>query len=244
MFRSTATWWVYTHNVPWWLLSRAGTALAVVFAVESHMDMIAHEMALIPTPCGSATCSRMAGATGDGMGTSGARPLCAPPSQPPTGGAVWARVLAGPIAGAASPGTERTVTVKMDEHARPLPYTLVPETGTGAHTVGGRRSTRGSGRGRDRGPEGYGRRSYGCRRAAQQRRRDPCRAGRRPGVRQQLTFLAAECYGWPKSGSSSPAGGRVFVEGDPDQGVPIQEVRASRPPVFPISFAMTTEARA
>ena len=29
-----------------------------------------------------------------------------------------------------------SVTVSMDEHARVTFYTLVPETGTGAHTVG------------------------------------------------------------------------------------------------------------
>ena len=37
------------------------------------------------------------------------------------------------------------------------------------------------------------------------------------GVRQQLTFLAAEFYGWPEERIVFRRG-RVFVEGDPDQG--------------------------
>ena len=68
--------------------------------------------------------------------------------------------------------------------------------------------------------------------------------GAAQGVRQQLTFLAAECYGWPEERIVFRRG-RVFVEGDPDQGVPIQEVasRAVAASGAPISFAMTTEAK-
>jgi CO/xanthine dehydrogenase Mo-binding subunit len=69
--------------------------------------------------------------------------------------------------------------------------------------------------------------------------------GAAQGVRQHLTFLAAECYGWPAERIVF-RGGRVFVEGDPDQGVPIQEVasRAVAAAGAPISCAMTTAAKA
>ena len=49
------------------------------------------------------------------------------------------------------------------------------------------------------------------------------------------TFLAAEFYGWPEERIVFRRG-RVFVEGDPDQGVPIQEVASERsPPLVPPS---------
>ena len=79
--------------------------------MESHTDMIAHEMGIDPYAL------RLRNVLQDGQvcATGGrykhvrGEPR-APPSQPPTGGAeVWPVCWAGPIAGAASPGTERVL---------------------------------------------------------------------------------------------------------------------------------------
>ena len=135
----------------------------------------------------------------------------------------------------------------MDENAHVTYYTLVPETGTGIHTVGrqvvaedlgvpiqdvsavqmntdGAQDDSGSGSGS----------SVGGTHAA---------LGAAQGVRRELTLMAAEFYGWPEERIVFQ-GGRVFVEGDPQQGVPLQELAAKVVAATgkPIDFAMTTQA--
>ena len=237
---------VYTHNVPCGSYRAPGQP-QVVFAVESHTDMIAHEMGIDPYAL------RLRNVLQDGQ-------VCA------TGGrykhvrgghlraavaaANWGRRSLAQLGRGLSLGQRPqgqsvySVTVSMDEHARVTFYTLVPETGTGAHTVGRSGAPGDPGRGRDRGPEGYGRRSYGCRRGQrQQRRRDPCRAGRRPGRASTTHLPGRRVLRLAGRADRLPQGSRVR-RGDPDQGVPIQEAsRAVAAAGAPISFAMTTEAK-
>ena len=243
---------VYTNNVPCGSYRAPGQP-QVVFAVESHTDMIAHEMGIDPYAL------RLRNVLQDGQ-------VCA------TGGrykhvrgeatlraaveaANWGAPKSGPYVGRGISLGQRpqgqsvySVTVSMDEHARATFYTLVPETGTGAHTVGRQVVAEDLGipvedvtavqMDTDGGPTDAGAgsgSSVGGTHAA---------LGAAQGVRQQLTFLAAEFYGWPEERIVFRRG-RVFVEGDPDQGVPIQEVasRAVAASGAPISFAMTTEAK-
>ena len=243
---------VYTNNVPCGSYRAPGQP-QVVFAVESHTDMIAHEMGIDPYAL------RLRNVLQDGQ-------VCA------TGGrykhvrgeatlraaveaANWGAPKSGPYVGRGISLGQRpqgqsvySVTVSMDAHARATFYTLVPETGTGAHTVGRQVVAEDLGipvedvtavqMDTDGGPTDAGAgsgSSVGGTHAA---------LGAAQGVRQQLTFLAAEFYGWPEERIVFRRG-RVFVEGDPDQGVPIQEVasRAVAASGAPISCAMTTEAK-
>ena len=152
---------VYTNNVPCGSYRAPGQP-QVVFAVESHTDMIAHEMGIDPYAL------RLRNVLQDGQ-------VCA------TGGrykhvrgeatlraaveaANWGAPKSGPYVGRGISLGQRpqgqsvySVTVSMDEHARVTFYTLVPETGTGAHTVGRQvvAEDLGIGRGRDSGPDGY-----------------------------------------------------------------------------------------
>ena len=170
--------------------------------------------------------------------------------KPPTGvRRSLARMLGGASRWGSVPGQSvYSVTVSMDAQARATFYTLVPETGTGAHTVGRQVVAEDLGipvedvtavqMDTDGGPTDAGAgsgSSVGGTHAA---------LGAAQGVRQHLTFLAAELYGWPAERIVFRRG-RVFVEGDPDQGVPIQEVasRAVAASGGPISCAMTTEAK-
>jgi CO/xanthine dehydrogenase Mo-binding subunit len=244
---------VYTHNVPCGSYRAPGQP-QVVFAVESHTDMIAHAMGMDPYAL------RLRNVLQDGQ-------VCA------TGGrythvrgeatlraaveaANWGAPKPGPYVGRGLSLGQRpqgqsvySVTVSMDAQARATFYTLVPETGTGAHTVGRQVVAEDLGipvedvtavqLDTDGGPTDAGAgsgSSVGGTHAA---------LGAAQGVRQHLTFLAAECYGWPAERIVF-RGGRVFVEGDPDQGVPIQEVaaRAVAAAGAPISCAMTTAAKA
>lgn len=244
---------VYTHNVPCGSYRAPGQP-QVVFAVESHTDMIAHAMGMDPYAL------RLRNVLQEGQ-------VCA------TGGrythvrgeatlraavaaANWGAPKSGPYVGRGLSLGQRpqgqsvySVTVSMDAQARATFYTLVPETGTGAHTVGRQVVAEDLGipvedvtavqLDTDGGPTDAGAgsgSSVGGTHAA---------LGAAQGVRQHLTFVAAECYGWPAERIVF-RGGRVFVEGDPDQGVPIQEVaaRAVAAAGAPISFTMTTAAKA
>jgi CO/xanthine dehydrogenase Mo-binding subunit len=141
-----------------------------------------------------------------------------------------------------------SVKVTMDEKAQVTFHTLTPETGTGSHTVGrqvvaedlgipvadiravqmdtdGGPTDSGSGSGSSVGG------THAALAAAQ-------------GVRRQLTLMAAEFYGWPEE-QIIFRGGRVFVEGDPEQGVPLPELasRVLAASGGPVSFATTTTAQ-
>ena len=208
---------VYTNNVPCGSYRAPGQP-QVVFAVESHTDMIAHEMGIDPYAL------RLRNVLQDGQ-------VCA------TGGrykhvrgeatlraaveaANWGAPKSGPYVGRGISLGQRpqgqsvySVTVSMDEHARVTFYTLVPETGTGAHTVGRQVVAEDLGipvedvtavqMDTDGGPTDAGAgsgSSVGGTHAA---------LGAAQGVRQQLTFLAAEFYGWPEERIVFRRGSRV-----------------------------------
>ena len=232
MCRSTATWCTPTTCPA--VLSRAGTAPGGVRGGVPHghdRPRDGHRSLRLAAP------QRAPGWPGvRHRGTVQARPgrghLARRRRSRPLGGAEgWPVCGAGIALGQRPQGQSvYSVTVSMDAQARATFYTLVPETGTGAHTVGrqvvaedlgipvedvtavqldtdGGATDAGAGSGS----------SVGGTHAA---------LGAAQGVRQHLTFLAAQLYGWPAERIVF-RGGRVFVEGDPDQGVPIQEV-ASR----------------
>ena len=130
---------VYTNNVPAGHM-RAPAKPQVVFAVESHMDMIAREMGLDPYQF------RLMNVLQEG-------------NQAPTGGvwqeiraeetlrqaagkAGWDKPKAGPQKGRGmaisdlAPGTGKsTATVSMDQHGKTTLLTPLWDTGTGAHTM-------------------------------------------------------------------------------------------------------------
>ena len=102
---------VYTHNVPCGSYRAPGQP-QVVFAVESHTDMIAHEMGIDPYAL------RLRNVLQDGQVCAtggrykhvrGEATLRAAVAAANWGRRSLARMLAGPIAGAASPGTERVL---------------------------------------------------------------------------------------------------------------------------------------
>lgn len=134
---------VYTNNVPCGHM-RAPAKPQVVFAVESHMDMIAREMGLDPYQF------RLMNALQEG-------------DESPTGGVwreIWAEATLRQAAATAgwgepkseaapglkfgrgmsisdmAPGTGKsTATVAMDEHGKVSLLTPLWDTGTGAHTI-------------------------------------------------------------------------------------------------------------
>ena len=239
---------VYTNNVPCGSYRAPGQP-QVVFAVESHTDMIAHEMGIDPYALRLRNVLQdgQVCATGGGTSTYGARQPCEPPSKPPTG---VRRSLARMLGGAYLWGS-----VPRDRACTRSPAWM---------SMPGQRSTPGAGN-RHRRP--YRRPASGGggpgipvedvtavqmdmtavprtpARAAAAAGRDPCRAGRRPG-RASTTHLPGRRVWLAGRADRLPQGSRVR-RGDPDQGVPIQEVasRAVAASGAPISFAMTTEAK-
>ena len=242
---------VYTHNVPCGSYRAPGQP-QVVFAVESHTDMIAHEMGIDPYAL------RLRNVLQDGQVCAtggrykhvrGEATLRAAVAAANWGRRSLARMLGGayrwgsvprdractrsPSAWMSMPGSRSTPWCR-----KPVPAPI-PSAGKVAEDLGiPVEDVTAVQRDTDGGPTDAGAgsgSSVGGTHAA---------LGAAQGVRQQLTFLAAECYGWPEERIVFRRG-RVFVEGDPDQGVPIQEVasRAVAAAGAPISFAMTTEAK-
>ena len=242
---------IYTNNVPCGSYRAPGQP-QVAFAVESHTDMIARAMGMDPYDL------RLRNVVRDGQ-------VCATGAsynylrgeetlRAAAEAAGWGSPKSGPYVGRGMSLGQRpqgqsvySARVTMDENAHVTYYTLVPETGTGIHTVGrqvvaedlgvpiqdvsavqmntdGAHDDSGSGSGS----------SVGGTHAA---------LGAAQGVRRELTLMAAEFYGWSEERIIFQ-GGRVFVEGDPQQGVPIQELAAKVVAATgkPIDFAMTTQA--
>ena len=225
---------VYTNNVPCGSYRAPGQP-QVAFAVESHTDMIAKEMGIDPYEL------RLRNVVHDGqVSATGARYNHLRGEETLRAAAEaanWGSPKSGPYVGRGMSLGQRpqgqsiySVRVSMDENARATLHTLVPETGTGSHTVGrqmvaedlgipvadvsavqmdtdGGNFDSGAGSGS----------SVGGTNAA---------LGAAQGVRQKLTLMAAEFFGWPEERIIFREG-RVFVDGDPEKGVPIKEL-ASR----------------
>ena len=224
---------VYTNNVPCGSYRAPGEPQAV-FAVESHTDMIARELGRDPYELrlqnvvqegdlsatgqlfhhvrGEETLRRAAEASNWGA---------------PKRGPYFGRGMA--LGQRPAAGATTVARVSLDENARAILYSPVPDTGVGAHTIGRQLVAEdlgipvedvgvvrldtdsvpfdtggGAGTSRNAGHASLG--------AAQE-------------VRRKLTFLAAEFYGWPEERTIFREG-RVFVEGDPEGGVPVRELAA------------------
>ena len=224
---------VYTNNVPCGSYRAPGEPQAV-FAVESHTDMIAVEMGLDPYELrlrnviqdgdvsgtgqrfrhlhGEETLRRAAEASGWGgpkAGTHVGRGVAL--GQRPQGQAVF------------------NAKVSVDENGRAIVYTSVPDTGVGFHTVARQVVAEDLGiavedvtvtrldTGQVDFDTGAGAgTSVGAAHAA---------LGAAQEVRQKLTRLAAEFYGWAEERIVFRQD-RVFVDGDPEKGVPIRELAA------------------
>ena len=243
---------MYTNNVPCGSYRAPGQP-QVAFAVESHTDMIAREMGMDPYEL------RLKNVVRDGQ-------MCATGAhynnvrgeetlKAVAEAADWGSPKSGPYVGRGISLGQRpqgqsvySAKVTMDENARITYHTLVPETGTGIHTVGrqvvaedlgvpvedvravqmntdGGSTDSGAGSGSSVGGTGAA-------------------LGAAEGVRNHLTLMAAEFYGWPEERIKF-RGGRVFVEGDAERGVSIKEL-ASRVVAATgehISFSKTTEAQ-
>ncbi len=224
---------VYTNNVPCGSYRAPGEPQAV-FAVESHTDMIAHELGMDPYELrlrnlvhegdvsgtgqtfkhvrAEETLRRAAEVSGWGSEKSGRR---------------FGRGIAlgqRPAAGATS-----VARVTVDADARVTLHTAVPDTGVGAHTVGRQVVAEDLGVPLERVSlhrwdtdavpfdTGAG--------AATTRIAGNAAYGASREARKELTRLAAEFYGWPEERIVF-RGSRVFVEGDPEEGVGIEELAA------------------
>ena len=242
---------MYTNNVPCGSYRAPGQP-QVVFAVESHTDMIAREMGIDPYELRLRNVVHEGEVSATGVRYNhvrGEETLRAAAEA-----ANWGSPKAGPYFGRGMSLGQRpqgrsvyTVKVTMDENAQATLNLLVPETGTGSHTVGRQVVAEDLGipvedvsaiqMDTDGGPYDAGAgsgSSVGGTHSA---------LGAAQGVRQKLTFFAAEFYGWPEERIIFREG-RVFVEGDSAKGVPIQELasRAVAASGGPISFDMTTTA--
>ena len=131
---------VYTNNVPCGSYRAPGQP-QVAFAVESHTDMIAHELGMDPYQL------RLLNVVRDGQ-------MCATGAlynnirgeetlQAAAEAAGWDSPKSGPYVGRGMSLGQRpqgqsvySVSVTMDQYGKVTFHTLVPETGTGSHTVG------------------------------------------------------------------------------------------------------------
>ena len=242
---------MYTNSVPCGSYRAPGQP-QVAFAVESHTDMIAQEMGIDPYEL------RLRNVVRDGQvcatGASYKHLRGEETLRAVAEAADWGSPKSGRYVGRGMSLGQRpqgqsvySAKVSMDQDARVTFFTLVPETGTGAHTVGRQVVAEDLGvpvedvmavqMDTDGGPTDSGAgsgSSVGGTRAA---------LAAAQGVRQKLTLMAAEFYGWPEERIIF-RGGRVLVDGDSESGVPLQEL-ASRVVAAigaPISFAMTTTA--
>ena len=242
---------MYTNSVPCGSYRAPGQP-QVAFAVESHTDMIAQEMGIDPYEL------RLRNVVRDGQvcatGASYKHLRGEETLRAAAEAADWGSPKSGRYVGRGMSLGQRpqgqsvySARVSMDQDAQVTFFTLVPETGTGAHTVGRQVVAEDLGvpvedvmavqMDTDGGPTDSGAgsgSSVGGTRAA---------LAAAQGVRQKLTLMAAEFYGWPEERIIF-RGGRVLVDGNSESGVPLQEL-ASRVVAAigePISFAMTTTA--
>ena len=242
---------IYTNNVPCGSYRAPGQP-QVAFAVESHTDMIAREMGIDPYEL------RLKNVVRDGqMSATGARynHLRGEETLKAAADAAgWDTPKSGPYVGRGISLGQRpqgqsiySAKVTMDENAQVIYHTFVPETGTGIHTVGRQvvaedlgvaiEDVRAVQMDTDSGTTDAGAgsgSSVGGTHAA---------LGAAEGVRNHLTLMAAEFYGWPEERIMF-RGGRVYVEGDADRSVSIKELASKVVAATGahISFSKTTAA--
>ena len=224
---------VYTNNMPCGSYRSPGEPQAV-FAIESHVDMIAKEMGLDPYEIRLKNVVQEGDTAGTGekyLHVRGEETL-----RRAAESANWGGLKAGPNFGRGISFGQRpqgravfTGRVSMDEEGQATVSSTVPDTGVGFYTVARQMVSEdlgipvsdvrvahvdtdqvvfdtGAGAGT----------SVGAAQAA---------LGAAQQVRQKLTGLAAEFYGWAEERIVF-RNGRVFAEGDPEQGVPIAELAA------------------
>ena len=246
----TDSYMMYTNNVPCGSYRAPGQPQAV-FAVESHMDMIAREMGMDPYDLRLRNVVRDGEVCGSGERYHHVRGEETLRAAAEAGD--WGSPKSGPYIGRGMSFGQRpqeqsrySASVAMDENGRAILYSLTPDTGTGAHTVGRQMVAEDLGipvddvwvtqvdtdSGSFDSGAGSGS-SVGGTHAA---------LGAAQEVRRKLTGLAAEFFGWPEERIIF-RGGRVFVEGNPDMGVPISELsaRAVAAVGSPISGNFSTE---
>ena len=224
---------VYTNNMPCGSYRSPGEPQAV-FAIESHIDMIAKEMGLDPYEIRLKNVVQEGDTAGTGekyLHVRGEETL-----RTAAESANWGGPKTGPNFGRGISFGQRpqgravfTGRVSMDEEGRATVSSTTPDTGVGFYTVARQMVSEdlgipvsdvrvahvdtdqvvfdtGAGAGT----------SVGAAQAA---------LGAAQQVRQKLTGLAAEFYGWAEERIVF-RNGRVFAEGDPEQGVPIAELAA------------------
>ena len=227
------TYTVYTNNVPCGSYRAPGEPQAV-FAVESHTDMIAAEMGIDPYELRLRNVVQEGDISGTGQrfdhlhGEETLRRAAEAGS--------WRSPKAGLHVGRGIALEQRpqgqavfNAKVSVDENGRATVFSSVPDTGVGFHTVARQVVAEdlgipvedvglvqidtslvdfdtGAGAGT----------SVGAANAA---------LGAAQEARQKLTGLAAEFYGWAEERIVFRQG-RVYVDGDPEKGVPIRELAA------------------
>ncbi len=222
---------VYTNNLPCGSYRAPGEPQAL-FAVESHTDMIAREMGLDPYEL------RLKNVVHEGQITATGQQfrhvLAEETLRTVAEASNWDSPKKGPYFGRgmslgqrAAAEAKTVARVSIDEHANVTLYTPVPETGVGAHTVSRQMIAEGLGiradevtvvrLSTDDVPFDKGAGAGTSRNAA------AASLGAAQEVRRKLTTMAAEFYGWPEERIVFGQG-RVFVEGDQDKGVSLQDL--------------------
>ena len=224
---------VYTNNVPCGSYRAPGEPQAV-FAVESHTDMIAAEMGLDPFELRLRNVVQEGDVSGTGqrfLHLHGEETLR---RAAEAGG--WSTPKSGPHVGRGMALGQRpqgravfNAKVNVAEDGRATVSSSVPDTGVGFHTVARQVVAEDLGlpvedvslmrldTGQVDFDTGAGAgTSVGAAHAA---------LGAAQEVRQKLTQLAAEFYGWAEERIVFRQG-RVFVDGDPETGVPFRELSA------------------
>jgi CO/xanthine dehydrogenase Mo-binding subunit len=243
---------MYTNNIPCGSYRAPGEPQAV-FAVESHTDMIAREMGIDPYEFRLKNVVQEGEVSGTGQffrHVRGEETLRRAAETANWGAPKPSGFGRGIALGQRPQGRAISIArVAVDEHGRATLSSSVPDTGVGFYSVGRQvvaedlglpveavSMTRldtdavpfetGAGAGT----------SVGAAHAA---------LGAAQDVRQQLTNLAAEFYIWPQERIVFRQG-RVFVEGDPESGVSLQELAARAVATLghPIVGEMTTTAEA
>ena len=224
---------VYTNNVPSGSFRAPGEPQAV-FAVESHTDMIAREMGRDPYEL------RLQNLVHEGETSATGQLFQHVRAEETLRGvakaANWGAPKRGPYFGRGiaigqrpASGSTAAARLSLNEDAKATLYTPMPDTGVGAQTIG--RQVVAEDLGIPAEDVGFTRMDTDSFHfdtgagAAGSRVATRAAQGAAEEVRSKLTGLAAEFYGWPEERIVFQEC-RVFVEGDPDKGVPLKELAA------------------
>ena len=224
---------VYTNNVPSGSFRAPGEPQAV-FAVESHTDMIAREMGRDPYEL------RLQNVVHEGEISATGQLFQHVRAEETLRGvaeaANWGAPKRGPYFGRGiaigqrpASGSTAAARLSLNEDAKATLYTPMPDTGVGAQTIA--RQVVAEELGIPAEDVGFTRMDTDSFHfdtgagAAGSRVATRAAQGAAEEVRSKLTGLAAEFYGWPEERIVFQEG-RVFVEGDPDKGVPLKELAA------------------